>query len=349
MTLRRKNLPTQVLTAGLMTLLALVSAGLTANAQSAPAYHLSKRVLLGGSGFWDYFAVEPGTGHVFIPYGKHVLILDSDGKKLNEVPGFEGAHAISFAPKLKLAFVSDGDAATVLNTETNKVVRHTELKDNGPDAILYEPVTERVFGFGEKGAAVIDAKTGALLRTIPLGGKPEFAQADGAGYVYVNIEDKNEIAKLDARQMKEVARWPIAPCKRPSGLAIDVAHQRLFAGCGGSQTIEAIRYTDGKVLGSAPIAKGTDATAYDPGQELAFASCGAGEVTVVHEDSPGVYEVAQSMKTESGARTMALDSERHIVYTITAKMGPPPAPTTENPHPWPTIVPGTFSLLIYKQ
>ncbi len=319
-------------------------------AEAAPApYHLVKRVVLGGSGFWDYFAVEPGTGHVFLPYGKHVLVLDSDGNKLQEIAGFEGAHAISFAPKLKLAFVSDGDAATILNTETNKVVRKVDLKDNGPDAILFDPATERVFGFGEKGASIFDAKTGAVLGLIPLGGKPEFAQADGAGFVYVNIEDKNAIAKLDAKAMKEVARWPIAPCQRPSGLVIDVAHQRLFAGCGGSQTMEAIRYTDGKVLGSAPIARGTDAVSYDPGQELAFASCGAGEVTVVHEDAPGVFKAVQNLKTEAGARTMTLDSDRHIVYTVTAKMGPPPAPTKENPHPWPTIVPGTFSLLIYKQ
>jgi DNA-binding beta-propeller fold protein YncE len=333
----------------MMLVVAILLAGAMASAQTGSGYQLAKRVPLGGKGFWDYFAVDPVSGRVFIPRGDRVIILDADGKRLADVMGFSEAHAIAFAPELKLAYVSDGGQATVLSTETNKVVRKMDLKDNEPDAILFDPSTQRVFAFGEKGATVFDGKTGTRLATIVLGGKPEFAQADGAGFVYVNIEDKNELARLDAKQLKVLNKWPITGCQRPSGLAIDVEHQRLFAGCGGSNTMVAIRYTDGKVLGSAPIAKGTDATAYDPGTQLAFASCGQGIVTVVHEDSPGVYKAVQQIKTEPGARTMALDRKSHNVYTVTAKMGPPPAPTAENPHPYPSIVPETFAMLIYKR
>jgi hypothetical protein len=319
-----------------------------APAQKPPAYHLIKRVPLGGDGFWDYFAVEPGTGHVFIPHGKKVIIVDADGNKLAEVPGFNGAHAITFAPKLKLAFISDGDQATFLSTETNQIVRHVDLSKNGPDAILFDPATELVFAFGDAGATVLDAKTGENLATIPLGGKPEFAQTDGAGSIFVNIEDKNEIAHLDAKAMKVLERWPIAPCEDPSGLAIDVAHTRLFAGCRNNLTV-AVRYTDGKVLGSAPICKGTDASTYDPRTGMAFASCHDGTITAVGEVAPGKFDAVQKIVTEPAARTMALDPANHNVYTVTAKMGPPPKPTAENPHPWPSIVPNTFVLLIYKK
>jgi DNA-binding beta-propeller fold protein YncE len=335
---------------GTMCLLAMFLPTTLAHAQSGPGYRLAKRVFIGGNGFWDYFAVEPDTGHIFIPRGKHVIILDSDGNKLAEVPGFREAHAITFAPELKTAYISDGDQATVLNTETNQIVRHVDLKGNGPDAILFDPATQRVFAFGEKGASVFDGRTGDKLGIIPLGGKPEFGQSDGSGFVYVNIQDKNEIARLDAKQMKVLNKWPIAPCQRPSGLAIDVEHQRLFASCGGNNTMVVVRYTDGKVLGSTPIAKGTDASAYDPGPQLAFASCGEeGIISIVHEDLPGVYQVAQQLKTEPGARTMALDRRSHNIYTVAAKMGPPPAPTASNPHPYPTIVPNTFVMLIYKR
>ncbi len=338
----------RTLAAGTLLVLALSFTAPVLVAQSTE-YHLAKRVVLGGEGFWDYFAFDPASGHVYIPKGKIVIVLDADGKTLAKIPGFNGAHAISFAPELNLAYVSDGDVATILNTETGKVVRHVDLKGNGPDAILFDPSTQRVFGFGEKGASAFDGKTGEFLATIPLGGKPEFAQADAAGFVYVNIEDKDEIAKLDAKHLKVVARWPIAPCRRPSGLAIDVEHTRLFAGCGASNTLVAVRYTDGKVLGSAPISKGTDAAAYDPGTQLAFASCGEGFITAVHEDSPGVFKVAQQVKTEPGARTMALDRKSHTLYTVTAKMGPPPPPSAKNPHPFPSITPGTFTLLIYRR
>lgn len=322
----------------------------SAQAQMSAGYHLTNRVVLGGDGFWDYFAVDPMTGHVFIPRGAFVIVLDSDGNKLSIIPGFKEAHAISFAPGLKLAYVSDGEQATVLNTETNKVVRHIDLKPNEPDAILFDPSTERVFAFGEKGATVFDAKTGEKIATIPLGGKPEFAQSDGSGSVYVNIEDKNLLARIDAKQLKVIDKWPMGSCQRPSGLAIDVDHQRLFAGCGGNNVMVAIRYTDGKLLGSSPIAEGTDAVTYDPGAQLAFASCGReGMITVVHEDSSGAYNTVQQIKTEPGARTMALDPKSHTIYTVTAKMGPSKPATPQEPHPWPSITPNTFAIMVYKK
>jgi DNA-binding beta-propeller fold protein YncE len=314
-------------------------------------YRLAKKITLGGEGGWDYFDVDPATSHVFIPRGDHVLVVDSSGTQVADIGNVHGTHAIVFAPELQRAFLSAEGSVAILDMEKMQVIPSADLSGKDPDAILYDASTKRVFTFnggGTKDATAIDANTGKVVGSIPLGGKPETAQTDGDGHIYVNVEDKDQIVAFDSKTLKVLHTWPTAPCKQPAGLAIDVAHQRLFAGCH-NQLMAMVDYTNGKVVATVPIGKGVDANRFDPGTGLVFASCGDGTITVAHEDSPDKYTVVQTIATLQGARTMALDAKNHNVYTVTAEFGPPPPPTPQNPHPWPKVISKTFTFLSFSQ
>jgi DNA-binding beta-propeller fold protein YncE len=314
-------------------------------------YQLVKKITLGGEGGWDYFDVDPDTGHIFIPRGDHILVLDSIGTQVADIGNVHGTHAIVFAPELKRAFLSGEASVDILDTEKMLAVHGIDLSGKDPDAIVYDTSAKRVFTFnggGTKDATAMDAATGRVLGSIALGGKPETAQADGDGRIYVNVEDKSQIVAFDSRTLKVLNTWFVAPCKEPSGLAIDVVHKRLFVGCH-NQLMAMVDYTNGKVVATVPIGKGVDANRFDPATSLAFASCGDGTVTVAHEDSPDKMSVVQTILTQQGARTMALDTKTHNIYTVTAKFGPPPPGTPQNPHPWPKVISKTFTLLIFGQ
>ena len=320
-------------------------------ASNTSDYRLVKKITLGGEGGWDYFEVDPATGHIFIPRGDHILVVDSSGKQVADIGNVHGTHAIVFAPELKRAFLSAEGSVAILDMEKMQAVRGVELPGKDPDAILYDPSAKRVFTFnggGTKDATAIDAGTGKVVGSIPLGGKPETAQADGDGHIYVNVEDQNQIVAFDSKTLKVLHTWPVAPCEEPAGLAIDVAHKRLFAGCH-NQLMAVVDYTNGKVVATVPIGKGVDANRFDPVTGLAFTSCGDGTITVAHEDSSDKYSVIQTIATQRGARTMALDPKNHNVYTVTAEFGPPPPATPQHPHPWPKVISKTFTLLIFGQ
>ena len=326
-------------------------AGVVNSASEAGEYRLVEKITLGGEGGWDYFEVDPLTGHVFIPRGEHILVVDSKGKQIADIGNVHGTHAIDFAPALNRAFLSAEGSVAVLDTEKMQITASVDLAGKDPDAILYDASAGRVFTFnggGTKDASAIDLATGKVVGSIALGGKPEAAQADGEGRVYVNIEDENQIAVFDAKTLKVLHTWPVAPCEDPAGMAIDVAHKRLFVGCR-DQMMAVVDYTNGKVVATVPIGKGVDANRFDPATGLAFASCGDGTITVAHQDSPDKYRVVQTISTQRGARTMALDPKSHNLYTVTAEFGPPPPATAEHPHPWPTIVSKTFTLLIFAE
>jgi DNA-binding beta-propeller fold protein YncE len=313
-------------------------------------YHQAKRITLGGEGRWDYFEVDQATHRIFIPRGTHVMVLDSDGKLLGDIKGLQGTHGIVFAPELKRAFTTNGDAksVTILDSDTLKVISEVKLPDRAPDGILYDAASQRVFTFNDEPASdstAIDAKTGKVVGSVKLPDKAETAQADGLGHIYVNIEDKAELTEFDSKTLKVLHTWPLAPCKIPTGLSIDLAHKRLFVGCR-SGVLAAVDY-NGKVVATWPIGKGVDATRFDPATQLVFASCGDGTITVAHEDTPDKYTTVQTIATEQGARTMALDEGNHNVYAVTSDFGPPPAPTKDEPRPRPAVISSTFRLLIY--
>src|SRR5215471_9524268 len=303
----------------------------------APEYHLVKKVLLGGDGGWDYFTVDPGTHRIFISRGSYVMVLDRDGNVVGklEVGKDKEAHAVAFAPDLHRAFTSNGggSSVTIFDPDVLKVLGETKIPDRDTDDILYEPVSKRVFTFnGGQGhdATAIDAIHGTVLGSVPLEGKPETAQADGHGHIYVNIEDKSELKEIDAATLKVMNTWPLAPCKNPSGQAIDATHSLLVIGCRNG-LMEFWDYSKNKVAGTVPIAPGVDANRFDPQTGLAFASCGGGEgaITVAHLDAAEKFSVVQTITTMKGARTMGLDTGNHKIYTVSAEFGPPPAATAQ--------------------
>jgi DNA-binding beta-propeller fold protein YncE len=330
----------------------------SAQAQNAsgPQYHLVKKIVLGDEGGWDYFTTDPVTHRLFIGRGGYVMVVDADGKIVGKIDTGKDneAHAVVFAPELHLGFTSNGGGSSIsiFDPATLQVIGEVKIPDRDTDDILYEPVTKRVFTFnGGKGndATAIDAVKRTVVGSVPLGGKPETAQPDGQGHIYVNIEDKSELSEIDAKSLAVIGTWPLAPCKSPSGQAIDTAHTMLIIGCH-NNLMEFWDYSKHAAAGTVPIEPGVDANRFDPATGLAFASCGSGNgsITVAKQDSPGKFSVVQTIQTMAGARTMVLDEGNHNIYTVTSEFGPQPAPTPERPHPWPTRKPGTFTLLIYS-
>jgi len=327
-----------------------LSLAAVAVAAAGPGYHVIKTYKLGGEGGWDYLTVDASARHFYISRGTHVIVLDADsGKNVGDIPDTPGVHGIALAPELGKGFVSNGREGTVTIFDIKTLVPiGSKIKvGENPDAILYEPATKRVFTFNGRSqdSTAIDAASGKVLGTIKLDGKPEFAASDAKGEVFVNIEDKSELTVIDPNKLEVKTKWPLAPCTEPSGLALDRKNRRLFVGCD-NKMMAVVDADSGKVLATPAIGEGVDATAYDDETGLAFASCGEGVLTVVREDSPQKFSVVENVKTEPGARTMALDTKTHNLFTVTAKFGPPPAATADNPHPRRTILPDTFEVLV---
>jgi len=314
-------------------------------------YHVAKTFLLGGDGGWDYLALDTVGHRLFIARQNRVVVVDPDnGKILSEIPGLNRAHGVAFAYASGHGFATSGADSTVtmFDLKTLQVLGHTTAAVDD-DAILYDATSKRVFTFNgdAHSSSVIDPTSGKRIGTIDLGAGPEFAVAAGDGKLYVNLEDKGAVAEIDAAAMKVTRQWPLAPCESPTGLAIDRAHHRLFSGCR-NKVMAISDATAGKLITSVAIGDGVDACRFDPGTQLAFASNGDGTLTVVHEDSPGQFTVVANVATKRGARTMELDLRTHRVFTATAEFGPTPAPTEQQPRPRPSLVPGTFALLVLE-
>lgn len=333
--------------------------GTNASAQSADApagYHLVNTYKVGGEGFWDYLTVDSDAHRLYISRGTHVMVVDTEsGKIVGDIPNAKRVHGIALAPEFGRGFVSDGSepsSVIIFDMKTLKTIDVVKITAKDADCIIYDPASKRIFTFSgdDNSAYALDAATGKVLGTIALGGGPEFAVADGKGHIYNNLEDKSEQVEIDTKTLKVTNRWSLAPCEGPSGLAMDVEHRRLFAGCHNEKM--AITDPDAhKVITTVPIGAGVDANGFDPGTQLAFSSNGqAGTLTVVHEDSPNKYTVVGNVKTEQSARTMAIDPKTHHIFEVSANMNPrPAAPTPENPRRFPTMVPGTFRVLEYAQ
>ncbi len=337
----------------LCVLLLILAASTLLISAAPPHYQLINKYTLGGEGFWDYLVVDSAARRVYITRGTHVMVVDADsGKPVGDIPDTPGVHGVALVQDLGKGFTSDGqkNTVTMFDMKTLKPTGNVEV-GNGPDAIVYDPASKRVFTMNGRGhdTTAIDAASGKVAGTLPLKGKPEFAQADGTGHVFVNIEDTSELVMFDSKNLKEMARWKLAPCEEPTGLALDNKHHRLFVGCGGNKMMAVVDATSGKVITTLPAGGGIDATGFDPGTMLAFATGGGGNgtLTVVHEDSPEKFTVVENVDTAPRARTLALDPKTHYVYTVTAQFGPAPQPTAENPRPRPPLVPGSFEMLVF--
>ncbi|HVO34479.1 MAG TPA: hypothetical protein VMT21_02870 [Gemmatimonadales bacterium] len=322
-------------------------------AQTSP-YHLTKQIVLGGEGGWDYLIADGVAHRLYVSHGTRVEVVDLRGDTaVGAILNTPGVHGIAFAEALGRGFTSNGrdSTVTIFDLMTLATIGTVNVGARNPDAIIYDPASRRVFTMngGSGNATAVDGATGAVAGTVTLDGRPEFAVADGRGRVYVNLEDSNAVVAFDARTLRVEGRWSLAPCEGPSGLAMDRERRRLFSVCGNG--VMAVMDADnGRIVATLPIGRGVDAAAFDPGTDLAFASCGADSVlTVVHEDDPNHYTVVANVPTRRGARTMALDPTTHRVFLSTAEFGPAPAPTPERPRPRPTILPGSFRVLVLER
>jgi len=316
-------------------------------------YHLLKKVPLSGAGGWDYLTVDGAARRLYITHATQVIVVDADSLAVvGNISGLAGVHGVAIASEFGRGFITNGgsNSVTVFDLKTLATSSKVKVGEN-PDAILYDPATKRVFTFNGRSqdSTAIDATSGKVLGTIKLDGKPEFAASDGKGGLWVNIEDKSELVSIDPNKLEIKSKWPLAPCTEPSGLSLDKKNRRLFVGCG-NKMMAVVDADSGKVLATPAIGEGVDATAFDDETGLAFASCGGdGVLTVVNPESPDKFSVAENVPTQAGARTMALDSKTHNVYVVTAKFGPPPAATADNPHPRRSILPDSFVVLVVSK
>jgi DNA-binding beta-propeller fold protein YncE len=319
---------------------AMLAAGVLSAAGTG--YHLLGDIKIGGEGGWDYLTVDSAARRMYVSHATHVVVVDIDaGKIVGDIPDTPGVHGIAIAPELNRGFVSNGRSnnVTIFDLKTLALISKAPAGEN-PDSIRYDAVSGRVFAFNgrSKNATAIDAKTGAVAATIPLPGKPEFSIADGKGKVYVNIEDTSEIVEIDAAKATVTKKYSLAPCVEPSGLAFDAKSRRLFSVC--SNRLMVVSDPDaGKVVATPPIGAGSDGAAFDAALGYAFSSNGEGTLTIVQQNA-GKWEVAETVATERGGRTIAVDEKTHHVFVPTAKTAPAQAGGRA------TFLPDTFKVMV---
>jgi DNA-binding beta-propeller fold protein YncE len=312
-----------------------------------PGYHIIDSVRLGGETGWDYLTVDTAAERAYVSRGTRVQVVDLIKREvIGEIAPTPGVHGIAIDREGGKGYISNGrdSSVTVFDLKTLASLAVVKIGARNPDAIMFDPSTKRVFTFngGSANATALETSTGAIAGMVPLGGKPEFAVSDGDGHVYVNIEDKSQVVEFDPKSLKVLHTWPVAPGEEPSGLAIDRAHHMLYSGCS-NKLMVVLDAETGHVVTTVPIGEGVDATAFDQGTGLAFSSNGDGTLTVAGGKMPVVLENA---RTPRRARTMAVDEKTHLLYTVTARFGPVPAPSAEQPRPRPPIEPGSVTLYI---
>ncbi len=331
-------------TSGLFALICAIALG-------DEVYHSVREIPIGGEGGWDILTIDAAASRLYLSHATKVVVVDLKTNSVTgEIADTPGVHAFVAVPEVQRGFSSNGkeSKSSVVDLTTLKTTSKIDTGSN-PDAVVYEPRHGEVYVFNHTGnsVTVINSKTATVSVTIPLGGTPEFAAVDQAtGRVYCNIEDKSEVAVIDTSTHEVIARWPLAPGEEPSGIALDTTHHRLFSGCHNKMMVM-LDTESGKVVGSVPIGSGVDGCAFDDATQLAFASCGDGTTTIAREQAPNKLAVVQILKTERGARTMALDPETHRIYLPTAQFQPPPSPSPGASPGRPSVVPNTLKLLVY--
>ena len=342
----RCSVATYVCTAALTALSFVPQAGVLAQS-SSPGYHVIDTLLLGGEGGWDYLSVDAAAHRVYVSRGTHMQVVDTKSLAVvGDIPNTLGIHGIALIPSMKKGYTSNGrdSSVTVVDLESLKELRKIRIDARNPDAILYEPVSHRVFTFngGSENITAIDPVEDKVVGTLAAGGKPENVAYDSAGHVFVNVEDKSTILEFDARTLAVVTSWSIAPGEEPSGMAIDRENKRLFSVCRNKMMVVS-DCVAGKVLAHLPIGAGVDGAAFDPTMHLAFSSNGEGSMSVVRVDGPDKFSVVETVPTRRGARTCAIDESTHRLYTISAKFE---APAGEGR---PKMLPGSAALYVIGQ
>jgi YVTN family beta-propeller protein len=319
--------------------------------QAEGPYSFVKEIPVPGNGGWDYCSVDAGARRLYVSHGSNVVVIDIENDQVaGEIRDTLGVHGVALAPELKRGVVTCGreGKAAIVDLGTLQTITKVETGQN-PDGMLYNPGTQEAYVFNgrSRSATVINVKEAKVTATIDLGGKPEFGAADpAAGMVYDNLEDRSEIVAIDTRTHAVTSRWPVAPGEEPSGMAIDAAHHHLFVGCR-NQKMLMVDGSSGKILADVPIGEGVDATAFDPGTGLAFASCGDGTTTIAKEEGD-TLRVVQTLTTEPRARTMALDPKTHRIYLASARFEAPAANgDSGGGRRRPRMIPGTFKILVY--
>jgi DNA-binding beta-propeller fold protein YncE len=312
-------------------------------------YRITKRLKVGGEGGWDYLTVDEAARRLYISRSSHVMVIDLDTDKVvGDIPNTPGVHGIAVAPELNRGYTSNGkaDTSTIFDLKTLRVLGEVKTGGN-PDAIIYDPASKMVFTFNgrSKDATVFDAATGKVARTIPLGGKPEFAAQDGRGKVYVNIEDTAQVVEIDTIKAEESRRFSLKNCEEPTGLGLDQKHGRVFSGCH-NKIMTILDTKSGEVIAAVPIGANVDGNGFDEVAGLAFSSNGDGTLTIVREASPGKFEVMETVSTQRGSRTMAIDPKTHNIYLPTAQFTQPKESTQAGSKLRPEMVKGSFELLV---
>jgi len=305
---------------------------------AAGNYHLLKKVPVPGNGGWDYLTLDTAARRLYVSHGTEVNVLDPDaGTVVGKITGLSGVHGIAVVPDINRGFISNGstDDVAMFDLKTLGIVGRLPAGKK-PDAIIYDRATKRVIADNNGGdsSTIIDAAGGKVAGTIDLGGAPEFAAGDGKGKVYINLEDKSEVVRIDPLALKLEARWPLKPCQTPTGMAMDTATRRLFIGCR-NKLMALVDADTGKVIVTLPIGAGVDAAAFDAATKLAYFSNGDGTVDIFHEDSPDHLSVAGKLQTEPGAKTMALDPKTRNIFLSVAEREEK------------KVKPDTFHVLIY--
>ncbi len=316
-------------------------------------YHLLAKYPFGaaeGSAreYFDYITVDSSARRVYLSHGTEIKVIDADnGSLIGNITGLKQDHGVAIAKEFGRGFISDGAQGKVIifDLKTLKVTGESKA-DNDADSVVYDPASKRVFA--QDGdphtSTVIDAASGAVVGTVELGGAPEFAVVDGEGTVYINLEDKDVVVAVDSRNLSIKSRWPVAPAGRPTALAMDIMHRRLFSAGRNPPVLVVMDADSGKVMHSFPISAGVDAAAFDPETGMIFCSTREGMIHIFHEDSPDKFSEVEVVRTEFGAKTMGLDTKTHNVFVDTADFHPPATSAAGRPG---AAVLGTFRVLVY--
>ena len=318
---------------------------------AAGSYHLLKKIPIAGDYGWDYLTADSEARRLYISHDKEVVVLDLDsGSIVGKIPGSD-VHGIAVVKELGRGFITatDPGSVTIFDLKTLAVIGKTPVGED-PNAIFYDRKTRRVFTVdrGSKRLSAIDPKSGKVVGAVEnLGGRTEHAVSDDAGHLFLNMQDLGTLLRIDAQALKVTDTWKLAPCGLPSSMDMDRAHARVFIGCR-SGVMTVVNGVNGKIVDMQPIGKGVDATEFDAGTGLIYFSSGAdATMSVFHDDSPDKYSLVERVKTQVGARTMALDRKTGRAYLSVSDFGPTPAATSTNPRPRAPMLPGTFSVLVF--